>query len=98
MTDSRSTFSSRRVLILGYPVRPDPNPAFEALVYRIRHEIAQNGEAIVGETELDALAGERSGRAQWNMIAKIAIAEHWSFTFFPNGNVRFAKLTSEEQH
>jgi hypothetical protein len=29
---------------------------------------------------------------QWGEIARIAIAEKWSFSFFPNGNVRFANL------
>jgi hypothetical protein len=29
---------------------------------------------------------------QWGAIAKIAINEGWSFTFFPDRSVRFAKF------
>jgi hypothetical protein len=29
---------------------------------------------------------------QWNAIAKIAMSEGWSFTYFPNGSVAFANL------
>lgn len=39
-----------------------------------------------------------SATNQWNAIAKIAIDEGWSFTFFPNGSVRFAKLEPGNSH
>jgi hypothetical protein len=78
-------------------VQSDPNPAFAAHIGKIRHEIEQYGEALISEPELRALSGESSERGQWNVIAAMAITERWSFTFFPNGGIRFAKLASEEQ-
>lgn len=71
------------------------NPALDAHIRRIRHEIEEAGEAIVGEKELQAYAGGGTGRSQWDVIAKMAIAEGWTFTFFPNGSVRFAKLATD---
>ncbi len=59
----------------------------------MRHEIQENGESIVRCQELRVLcADEVSGSGLWNAIAKIAINEGWSFTFFPDGSIRFAKL------
>ena len=66
------------------------NPALDAYVRRIRREIEEAGEAIVGEGELEACAG--ASRGQWDVLATMAIEEGWTFTFFPNGSVRFAKL------
>lgn len=36
--------------------------------------------------------GELSEDLRWKTIAEIAINEDWSFTFFPDNRVRFAKL------
>jgi len=59
----------------------------------MRDEIQANGETIVGCHEIQILCADNvSANGQWNTIAKIAVNEHWSFTFFPNGSVRFAKL------
>ena len=59
----------------------------------MRDQIGEYGESILGSEELSVLcADELSASGQWNCIAKLAIDEAWSFTFFPNGNVRFAKL------
>ena len=70
-----------------------------------RDTVSDLRQSIVGESDiaqaLAALAEELApqsghgavpGERQWNLIAKIAINEHWSFTFFPDGRVRFAKL------
>lgn len=62
---------------------------------RIRNEIHELGESIVTTTQLLILCSDpASARDQWNAIAKIAINEKWSFTFFPNGNVKLANLDS----
>jgi len=61
----------------------------------MRREIQQFGESIVTCEGLRVLCeNEVLASNQWNAIAKIAISEEWSFTFFPNGSVRFAKLDS----
>lgn len=65
----------------------------EPQVQQIRYTIEQFGESILSPKELTALCkGEISGEHRWNVIANIAINERWSFTFFPDGRVRFAKL------
>jgi hypothetical protein len=61
-------------------------------VATIRAEIEAQGESIANCTKLLALCPEVAISGQWGEIAKIAIAEKWSFTFFPNGDVRFAPL------
>lgn len=62
---------------------------------RIRSEIHELGESIVTAPQLLILCSDpSSARDQWNAIAQIAINEKWSFTFFPNGNVRLANLDS----
>ena len=59
----------------------------------MRAEIEQSGETLLEPGELNLLCGgEISADHRWNMIAKIAISEGWSFTFFPDDSVRFAKL------
>jgi hypothetical protein len=73
-------------------VQPDALSARVAYLHNLRHQIEQDGEAIVGEMELLAFSWDTSGHGQWDFIAQIAIQESWSFTFFPNGDVRFAKL------
>jgi hypothetical protein len=61
-------------------------------VATIREEIRNNGESIANCARLLVLCPEVAISGQWGEIAKIAIAEKWSFTFFPNGDVRFAPL------
>ncbi|HVF70603.1 MAG TPA: hypothetical protein VM940_03250 [Chthoniobacterales bacterium] len=64
---------------------------------KIRAAIEQRGEAILSPADVQSLAGEASGRSGWTMIAALATAGGWSFTFFPNGSVRFASLDEPEQ-
>jgi len=72
------------------------SPAQEALldaqVATIRAEIQANGESIANCAKLLLLCREVATSGQWEEIAKIAIREKWSFTFFPDGDVRFAAL------
>ena len=59
----------------------------------MRAEIEQSGESLLGRGELNLLCmGEISEDHRWNVIAQIAINEGWSFTFFPDDSVRFAKM------
>jgi hypothetical protein len=62
---------------------------------KIRREIEERGECIVSRAEARTLwAQEFSAADKWNAIAQFAIAEQWSFTFFPDGSVRFAPFDS----
>ena len=55
--------------------------------------IEKQGEAFVGYAQIQALcADEVVPRSEWELIAKIAINQGWSFTFLPDRTVRFAKL------
>jgi hypothetical protein len=59
----------------------------------MRHEIEECGESTVGCEELSALCPDAALQSsRWDVIAKIAIGEHWSFTLFPDNSVCFAKL------
>jgi len=59
----------------------------------MRAEIEQVGETLLEPGELNLLRlGEISEDHRWNMISEIAINEGWSFTFFADDTVRFAKL------
>ena len=59
----------------------------------MRTEIEQSGETLLEPGELNLLClDEVSDDYRWNIIAEIAINEGWSFTFFPDDSVRFAKL------
>ena len=58
----------------------------------IRAEILAQGESIATCGTLILLCPHVAISGQWSEIAKIAIAEKWSFSFFPNGDVRFANL------
>jgi hypothetical protein len=61
----------------------------------MRAAIEAMGESIVTCDELLVLCeDEVLASNQWNAIARIAIEEEWSFTYFPDGSVRFAKLDS----
>ena len=68
-------------------------PALESQIETMRHAVQDRGECIVPYYELSALCAHAlPPRNQWEEIAKIAIDEGWSFTFFPDRSVRFAKL------
>ena len=59
----------------------------------MRAEIEQLGETMLKPGELSLLCrGEILEGDQWKMVAEIAVNEGWSFTFFPDDSVRFAKL------
>ena len=58
----------------------------------IRDEILSQGESIASCGKLLLLCPDVAISGQWGEIAKIAIVEKWSFSFFPNGDVRFANL------
>lgn len=58
----------------------------------IRAEILATGESIATCGTLLLLCPDVAISGQWSEIARIALAEHWSFCFFPNGDVRFANL------
>lgn len=60
----------------------------------IRAEIGAKGESIANGANLLVLCPEVAISGQWGEIAKIAISENWSFTFLPNGDVRFAPLSA----
>ncbi len=59
----------------------------------MRAEIEQCGETLLEPGELNLLCrGELSEDHRWNTIAEIAINEGWSFTFYPDDSVLFAKI------
>jgi hypothetical protein len=59
----------------------------------VRQEIQEHGESVVGCEELRVLCpDEVPVSTQWSAIAELANSEGWSFTYFPNGSVGFAKL------
>ena len=64
-------------------------------VAAIREEILARGESLANCAKLLVLCPDVSISGQWGEIAKVAIAERWSFSFFPNGDVRFANLYRE---
>ncbi|MDP9004999.1 MAG: hypothetical protein M3N12_09460 [Verrucomicrobiota bacterium] len=64
----------------------------DAQITRIKEEILASGESIADCDKLLLLCSRVAISGQWSEIAKIAIAQQWSFTFFPNGDVRFANL------
>jgi hypothetical protein len=65
----------------------------ELQIQKMREDVEHFGESILTSKEVTALCqNEVVGEGQWNRIAKIAISEDWSFTFYPDGRVRFAKL------
>ena len=59
----------------------------------MRAKIEQSGEILLDPGELNLLCrGEMFDDHRWKLVAEIAINEGWSFTFFPDDSVRFAKL------
>lgn len=70
-------------------------PVLESQIETMRSAVQLRGECVVPYHELSALcANALPPRNEWEEIAKIAIDEGWSFTFFPDDSVRFAKLGS----
>ena len=62
-------------------------------IQKMRTEIEQSGEALLEPGELNLFhRDELSEDQRWKTIAKIAMTEGWSFTFFPDDTVRFSKL------
>jgi hypothetical protein len=75
------------------PASVRERPALESQIETMRRAVQVRGECIVPYDELSTLfAHALPPRNQWEEIAKIAIDEGWSFTFFPDRSVRFAKL------
>jgi hypothetical protein len=82
-------------ILSGYPPSVRQRPALESQIETMRRAVQDLGECIVSYDALRALCAHAlPPRNQWEEIAKIAIDEGWSFTFFPDRSVRFAKLTS----
>jgi len=71
---------------------PSERGVLNAQIVTIREEIRVNGQSVANCGKLLALCPEVSTSGQWGEIARIAIPEQWSFTFFPNGDVCFANL------
>ena len=70
-------------------------PSLKSQIATICDEVQQYGQSLVDCEQLSALCeGEVSPDRQWHAIARIAINECLSFTFFPDGGVRFATLCS----
>jgi hypothetical protein len=68
-------------------------PALESQIETMRRAVQDRGECIVPYDKLSALCAHAlPPRNHWEEIAKIAIDEGWSFTFFPDRSVRFEKL------
>jgi hypothetical protein len=63
-----------------------------AQIATIREEILTSGQSIVNCAKLLVLCPDIAISGQWSEIAKIAIAEGWSFTYLPNGDVCFVNL------
>ena len=77
------------------PASVRERPALESQIETMRRDVQIRGECIVSYDALSSLCADAlPPRNQWEEIAKIAIDEGWSFTFFPDRSVRFAKLRS----
>lgn len=69
------------------------SPASESQIQTMRRDVEVQGECIVRYEDLRALCPNVLPPINyWETIAKIAIEEGWSFTFFPDRSVRFARL------
>jgi hypothetical protein len=67
--------------------------ALQSQIEEMRHDVQLRGECIVRYHELRALCADAlPPRNQWEEIARIGINEGWSFSFFPDQSVRFARL------
>ena len=72
-----------------------PDRADKSQVERIRNVIRESGECIVERGELRTLwIRELHADSVFDALFALAASEHWRFTIFPNGNVRFAPLDS----
>lgn len=71
---------------------PSDDVVLNAQIDTIRKEIRGSGESIVDCHKLLLLCPDVSTSGQWGEIAKMAMAERWSFTFYADGDVRFANL------
>jgi hypothetical protein len=71
---------------------PTEGATLNVQVATIREDIKAHGESMADCSKLLVMCPEVAVSGQWGEIAKIAIREKWSFTFFPNGDVRFAAL------
>ena len=78
--------------MLAKNLPPSQQTELDAQVITIRAEILATGESIATCGTLILLCPDVAISGQWGEIAKIAMAEGWSFCFFPNGDVRFANL------
>ena len=63
-----------------------------AQIATIREEILASGRSVANCAKLLVLCPDVATSGQWGEIARIAIAERWSFTFLPNGDVCFVNL------
>jgi hypothetical protein len=59
-------------------------------IEKIRDEIRQYGESVMDWKQVRLLCVP--AKSEWDTIANVAISEGWSFTYFPDGSIRFAKL------
>jgi hypothetical protein len=77
----------------GGPSETPVRATLKSQIERVRQEIQEHGGSTVGCEELRVLClDEVPASSQWDAIARIAKSEGWSFAFFPNGSVQFAKL------
>lgn len=59
-------------------------------VARIKRELICDGESTVDRIGLGIFVPEgTTATEQFNLISKLAIKEGWSFTFLPDGSIRF---------
>ncbi len=70
----------------------DKKAYLEAHIEKIRADIIGAGESLLTSQELRTLCPEMPVGARWEEIAKMALTHRWAFTFYPNGDVRFAPL------
>lgn len=72
---------------------PTLEPDIATRIEAMRHEVHENGESVLSYEELRVLCYEADlPLNQWEAVAQLAISESWSFTFFPDHSVRFARL------
>jgi hypothetical protein len=69
--------------------------ALASQIETMRYGVQVRGECLVTYDEVCALCADVPPPINyWEAVAKIAINECWSFTFFPDRKVRFARLQS----
>ena len=92
VAEYQSRSFQNRLPCLLEKLTPSQEVMLNAQVAVIREEILRYGESVANCPKLLVLCPDVSISGQWGEIAKIAIAERWSFSFYPNGDVRFANL------